>query len=274
MEPKNMTPKSGVKRSLGAKGWVPGQKGSWGIALLPLLLGCWLAGWHPLFALLIPAWFSAFAFFQVFEKWMKAPSSRRSSLQPAFATWTGLTALLGIPLLVVAPRLLAWAPFFAPLVALALWGVSRGHDRAIATRFSSVLASTLMTPVAASLSLDVYPTNTELGFAWVSFGVLSAYFIACVPYVRSLIRGRKNPRPWIIAGGVLHLLALVGVCCAVWANLLGWSSIVLWVALLARSLIVPLWQARRAKPIPVIVLGRSEIVWSLLVIASLTIPLI
>lgn len=125
---------------------------------------------------------------------MKAPSSRRSSLKPAFVTWTGLTALLGIPLLIMAPRLLAWAPFFAPLVAVTLWEVSHGHDRAIATRFSSVLAPTLMTPVAASLSLDVYPTHTELGFAWVSFGVLSAYFIACVPYVRSLIRGQK-PAP-------------------------------------------------------------------------------
>lgn len=55
MEPQNVTPKTGVKRALGAKGWVPVQKGAWGIALLPLLLGCWLVGWHPLFTLLIPA---------------------------------------------------------------------------------------------------------------------------------------------------------------------------------------------------------------------------
>ena len=66
MEPQNITPKSGVKRSLGARGWVPGQKGAWGIALIPLLLGCWLAGWLPLFALLIPAWLSAFASFSSF----------------------------------------------------------------------------------------------------------------------------------------------------------------------------------------------------------------
>ncbi|WP_034285041.1 YwiC-like family protein [Schaalia suimastitidis] len=238
--------------SLRAHGWVPDQHGAWPMALLPILFGIAEAGlgaWH---LVLLVAWLSAFAFFHAFELWAKTAPRRRHRIRAALVTWGILTFLSGVPLLLWRPSLWAWAPLFAPLLAVAGWGIWRRHSRALSVRVTTILASCLMTPVA-------YGSGYGTRETWLIAAFLCAYFLGTVPYVRSLIRGRRDIR-WVYAAVIWHVVVTVAMTMAWSLGQVHWSAPAVWLLLSGRSLVVPLYQKRREVPLRPAVIGIIELV--------------
>lgn len=258
------------------------------MALLPLFLGIIEGGARPVHALLASAWLAAFLFFNAVERWAKTPQNRRSRVLPAVGVWATVSLGLGVPLLVIEPVLFVWFPFFAPLVVVTFVEIFRRHERALLTRVATVLASSLMLPVAWSVSrsyssghtnakpaegplCDVWlsltgitaPVSTGWAHTWIIGAVLSAYFLGTIPFVRSLIRGRHDLR-WVWASVLWYSLSGVALAFGVSSGELHWLLLPTWGALTLRALWMPVWQAHH-RPIRPAVIGVTEIVWCFLV---------
>lgn len=256
-------------RSLTVQGWVQDQHGAWPMAIIPIVMGSSIGGWLPIHGLLFISWFSGFHAFHAATLWAKARSSstRRKRYIPALNTWLSLT-LLSLALLIASiPLILWWTPLFAPLITVAAWESWRKNDRSLAARMSTIIASTLTLPLAAwvsevsqqylSASLPdsawsafvtalSFPQTSAAGYSvWTISFLIGAYFLASVPYVRSLIRGRNDHRWWI--GSVsCHLIVAILVT---GGGFLGYApvsplAIFLWWLLTTRSFLVP-WLQRR-----------------------------
>lgn len=282
-------------RSLTAAGWIQDQHGAWPMALLPVVLGSFLLGAHEAHVLLFITWLSGFHVFNVLTLWAKVRSNakRRNALRPAFAFWTILTVVSGLGLLFLIPSLLWWAPFFAPLVSIALWESWKKNDRGILARITTILASSLMLPVATSIS-EIYaaaPTSSWIAplMSWADFLsllsfpftqarghdvwtmtlLLCAYFLCTIPYVRSLIRGRRDRR-WLYASVGSHLGVAV-VCTAGLLLSAPWASLfltLLWWVLAARAAVIPVLQKRGVRIRPVHI-GVGEFVSTALMLAAI-----
>ncbi|MDO4260126.1 MAG: YwiC-like family protein [Actinomycetaceae bacterium] len=295
--------KSGSTRSLMKNGWIPDQHGAWPMAIIPAILGATLGGWQPIHGLLIASWLSGFLFFNAVELYAKSSRRRRPRLYPALGTWLIISCLLGYFLLSQAPYLLVWIPFFAPLVAVAFIEVFRGNERSLVSRTVTILASTLMTPVAFTLSfwwhnfaasiflpmpgaIDHIFSSPDwignwlyiMGFlpqmqplwakVWVTTGVLAAYFLGTVPLVRSLIRGRSNMR-WVWGSVLWYMLTGVGVTFGAMDGFIHWALIAVWGGLSIRGAAMPWWQ-RTHKPFKPIQIGLAEMAWCGIIAALLT----
>lgn len=247
------------------------------MALLPLLLGAFLAGWTGVHLVLFFAWFAGFHFFNAATLFLKGRRSARirTRLFPALIFWAVTAALLGIVLIVWHPQLLTWIPAFAPLVAIAFIEAWRRQERSIPARVSTILASSLMLPLAYWLGVDT-PSLTTLVDAhwipiWVTTGILAAYFIGTVPYVRSLIRG-KNDHRWVWAATAWHVCCIFVLMGAAAYALTSWWMVALWFMLAARCLLVPLLQRRGTEIRPALI-GMSEFVATAVLTALLLISL-
>lgn len=247
------------------------------MALLPLLLGAFLAGWTGVHLVLFFAWFAGFHFFNAATLFLKGRRSARirTRLFPALIFWAVTAALLGIVLIVWHPQLLTWIPAFAPLVAIAFIEAWRRQERSMPARVSTILASSLMLPLAYWLGVDT-PSLTTLVDAhwtpiWVTTGILAAYFIGTVPYVRSLIRG-KNDHRWVWAATAWHVCCIFVLMGAAAYGLTSWWMVALWGILAARCLLVPLLQRRGTEIRPALI-GMSEFVATAVLTALLLISL-
>ncbi|WP_175957334.1 YwiC-like family protein [Schaalia sp. Marseille-Q2122] len=274
--PKSPSPRTSRLRSLTQHGWIQDQHGAWPMALLPLLLGASLAGWQWAHLLLLLAWFAGFHFFNAATLFLKGRRSSRirKRLTPALVTWGATSALLGLSLIAWYPLLLTWTPAFAPLVAVAFIEAWRRKERSIAARISTILASSLMLPLAYWLGVGTPGMGDVLSASrlhiWVTTGILAAYFVGTVPYVRSLIRG-KNDHRWVWAATAWHALSTLALVGAAAYGLASWWMVALWVVLTARCLLVPMLQRRGADIRPAII-GISEFVATALLTALLLLP--
>lgn len=102
---------------------------------------------------------------------------------------------------------------------------------------------------------------------WVLAAVCTAYFLGTVPYVRSLIRGRREIR-WVALALLWHVAAGVGMVWACVHGFLTWVFLPLWVALLIRAGLLPWWQRHRGNVRPAII-GMIETLASLAVTVML-----
>ncbi len=163
------------------------------MALLPLLLGAFLAGWTGVHLVLFFAWFAGFHFFNAATLFLKGRRSARirTRLFPALIFWAVTAALLGIVLIVWHPQLLTWIPAFAPLVAIAFIEAWRRQERSMPARVSTILASSLMLPLAYWLGVDTPSLTTLVGAhwtpIWVTTVILAAYFIGTTILASSLM---------------------------------------------------------------------------------------
>lgn len=282
-------------RSLTATGWIQDQHGAWPMALLPVGIGSFISSTHETHALLFFAWLSGFHVFNVLTLWAKVRShaKRRNALRPALIFWTALAAFSGAGLLFSIPSLLWWAPFFAPLIGIAVWESWKKNDRGILARVTTILASTLMLPVAASiseiyatassswlfvplmswadfLSLLSFPYTQAHGYdVWTMTILLCVYFLCTVPYVRSLIRGRRDRR-WAQASVGAHLL-VAGACTVGLLLSAPWSGVfltLLWWVLAVRAGAIPIIQKRGIRIRPVHI-GVGEFVATALMVAAI-----
>lgn len=282
-------------RYLTSHGWLQDQHGAWPMALLPIILGSLIGGWTLAHTALFVAWFAGFHVFNAATLWAKARSrvSRRRQYEKALLTWLAVAGFFGVIVLVSVPAVLWWVPFFVPLIAGAGWEAWQKNERALLARVTTILASTLMLPLAVWLSEAAADPSPFEGFgSWSAFAdslsltssyeagyrvwpmaiLLGAYFLATVPYVRCLIRGRRDRR-WFVGSVLFHLLIAVTVT-ILWAG--GWAEaalttlpmVALWWVLTARAYLVPVAQQRGARVRPGHI-GAGEFVLTAVLVAVL-----
>ena len=182
-------------RELQRKGWISDQHGAWTMMALPPLLGWALSltfVW--MVVLMLVAWAMAFQMFSAVCLWVKTPTKRRGRIVPAILTYSVLAAIPGITLLAMRPQLLWWAIVFAPLASSALFLVWKGRERSLGARAASILAGGIMGPVAFALATADGSPAAVTPHAWAACTVFTLHYVGTVPLVRSMIRGRKDPR--------------------------------------------------------------------------------
>ena len=259
-------------RALQRNGWISDQHGAWTMMAFPPLLGWALSfSFSWVIVLMLVAWAMAFQMFSAVCLWVKTPSKRRSRVLPAVITYGILAAIPGATLLAARPQLLWWAIAFAPLASSALYLVWKGRERSLSARAASILAGNIMGPVAFSLAIaDGSPAAVTL-HAWATCAAFGLHYIGTVPLVRSMIRGRKDPR-WAVGSTLLHAAFTLCAAVAWWFGALTIWPVLMWACLTARAWVMPTLNRTRARPFSPKMIGLSELGWSILLIASLLIP--
>lgn len=224
---------------------------------LPVFVGVWLAGpdWSHL--PLAAFWLVGYLAYHATGRWLRA--RRRQRDLPPVVVYTSAAVPLGLLTLAAAPHLVRWLPVFLPLLAASIWLTLRGAERSLANDAVTVVAACLMTPVA----FDAGDGN-EWAASWVAFGVLTAYFLGTVLYVKTMIRERG--RAGYLRASVAYHLAGVLVAGVLVAT--GWQSgwlVAVWLVLAARAGLGPAMNRRRDRPLRPVVVGVGEIVASVLV---------
>lgn len=259
-------------RELQRHGWLSDQHGAWTMMAFPPLLGWALSltfSW--LVVLMLVAWAMAFQMFSAVCLWVKTPAKRRGRIVPAIVTYGILTAIPGITLLAMRPQLLWWAFAFAPLASSAIFLVWMGRERSLAARAASILAGSIMGPVAFSLATADGSPAAVSAHAWAACAVFALHYIGTVPLVRSMIRGRKDPR-WAMGAALYHAACTLAVFAAWWFGALSiWPGLV-WLVLTARAWGMPTLSRTRKRPLSPKLIGFTEIGWALLLLAALLVP--
>ncbi|MFC0647298.1 YwiC-like family protein [Cellulomonas phragmiteti] len=233
-------------------GWVPRQHGAWAMVLVPPLVGGALGGWSWRHVLLVDAWLVGYLAYHAAGLWLR--SGRRPRYRAPVVVYGAAGAALLGALLAVAPRLLVWAPAFALLLTASLVASRRRADRSWGNDAVTVVAAALLTPVAAALgTAAARPVDV-----WTATAVLAAYFLGTVPYVKSLIRERDDPR---VRRASVAYHVLVAALLALVGPLLGAVGVLL----VARAVVVP-WRWPRARPAAI---GAGEVLATLVVTTAL-----
>lgn len=235
------------------------------MTFVPLIVGIVLG--HPSWwqGLLTLTWTAAFFSFHAFGLWVKARCRRRYRT-PTF-TYGALAGAGALTLVVKYPHLLWWALPFTALFGVVVVQLLRRNDRSLSARISEILASSLMLPVANSLGSA--PASAK---AVVTATILvAAYFIGTVPYVKTLIRERTS-NGWLHASITYHVLGVVITAGCAFMGLLNVFIPIVWLVLLIRAYLYPLWSRRREAagegPLPPVIIGVSEFGFCALVLIS------
>ena len=285
-------PQKPKKRRRGKRGWVPNYHGAWGMLVLPAVVGIVVGGWSWMDAVVLPAWWSAYFSYWVLTQWLRTRSPRkRAPLRTPLAVYSAITLILALISLARAPYLVGWGLLLVPLAAVAVHQSWRGKERSLLSGSVTTLAASLMALVVYDLGtggrggwLGLGPEASELRgqslngsltgwpWMWLLTGFLAAYFVGAVPYVKTMIRRRGDPRMIIGSIGFHAVVTAAALGCAV-AGLMSGVHALVWVLLLLRAVALPMLQRRRMdsgqKLVPVKLVGRLEVVASLLVLLGL-----
>lgn len=186
------------KRRRRSPGWVPDQHGAWAMLAVPLLVGVVLGGPTWTHLPLAVTWFAGYFAFFAAGLWFK--SRFKAKYVPPLRTYALIAGVIGVVTLVLLPRLIWWAPVFAPLLAVSLWSSYQRKERGLRNDFVTVVAACLMVAVAASAGSGASPGP----LIWCAAAVLFAYFFGTVLYVKTMIRERGS-RAYLLASVGYHL---------------------------------------------------------------------
>ena len=262
--------------------------------VLPPMVGWVVGGFSWVNLLFLPAWWGAYLTYWSWSQWLRTRSARRRALiLMPLLVYTGWTALLALITLLAAPYLVQWAVPLAPLFAIAVHQVWRGHKRSLLSGLSTTAAASLMAAVTYCLAvrgaggfLGLAGTNglpgaspngalTGWQWMWLVTGLTAAYFCGTVPYIKSMIRERFNYR--LLAGEVAAHAVMAAV--TIWlasGGYLPWAHAVLWVVLAVRSLVMPLWQwnlvRTRHRPLRPGTMGLVEVVMCVAFLLTVATP--
>ena len=281
-----------IRRQPGRRAWVPNQHGAWAMLIVPPMVGWVVGGWSWLNLLLLPAWLNGYLTYWAWSQWLRTRSARkRALLIPPMLVYTGLTAGLGLLTIVLAPYLLQWAVPIAPLLGIAAHEVWRGRERSLASGLSTTTAASLMAGItyqlavqgrggflgtgAEATALAGSSPNGELtgwAWSWVATALMAAYFCGTVPYVKTMIRERFNT-VLLVATTAAHVLVAGASFWLASNGEVSWTVAVVWVALVVRTVVMPLrqWHLARVihRPMRPKVVGLTELVFCVLVTVSL-----
>lgn len=236
---------------------------------IPLLIGIAIAGPAPIHIPLMLAWVAAFMAFQAGSVWLKSRRAKR--FRTPLLTYATLAVPPGVVLLMMRPELLWWVIPFAPLVAIAVWAAWTRNDRGLANDIATILATSLMIPVAYHSVHQ--PDDATWPWVWIVTAVVAAAFLGTIPHVKALIRERNNPAYARFSIGYHLVFAIVVVILTALgvfdrALLDGWILALTWVLLAARAYWMPRHQKRVALYTPMQI-GVVELVLSILLALAL-----
>ncbi|QGU05133.1 YwiC-like family protein [Corynebacterium comes] len=284
---KQKAPAGKARRRRGISPWVPNQHGAWAMLISPAVLGliAGLVAWVRsdgsalsllVFLAVLVAWFFGYFAFFAFGLAVKArnPQRRARYLRPVYVY--GAVSLAGIAVALLAqPQLLWWALPFAPLVIVAVGETVAGRSRSTLSGVSTTIASALLYPALVGVGSGSGAGSVGV-VAWTGMLFLAAYFSGTIPFVKSMIRERNNPR-YLTGSIIYHVLAVLFVLGLVLLAPVGWAAGVLMVAtaLLAlfRAVYVPVasrggadWNARRLgmAEVPVLLVACAGVLATLL----------
>lgn len=187
------------RRRRPGQGWVPRQHGAWAMLLLPLVVGAGHAGWRPWHALLAGAWLVGYLAFAAAGLWLRARRSAR--YRSPVLVYGGVAAALTLATVALEPDVVAWAPVYAPLLAVSLWCSWRRADRSLLNDTVTVVAACLVAAVAHATT----PWSVPL-VGWQDAAVLLAYLLGTVLYVKTMIRARGDAA-MLLASRAYHVVA-------------------------------------------------------------------
>lgn len=196
-------------------GWVPQQHGAWAMLVVPYLLGAIglvrSGGTGPrewvVLPLLFVTWMIGYFTFNAATLWLKARPRRRPAFVRPILTYGAVTAVAGLAVLALAPRLLWWAPVYGLLTGVTFLLVHRGDERSVPSGLLTTAAASLM-----AATTQAWTPAEATADHWALAGVCGTYFFGTVLYVKTLIRERGKPA-WVWVSGAYHL-ALVAACAA------------------------------------------------------------
>ena len=268
--PHTQTPRPGARPTT-ARDWIPDQPGAWTMALSPALAGMIVGGPNLTTLWLLVAWTLCYCVQFTASRWFTSRFARRY-LPPA-ATYSAALVIVGLPFLIVHPRVLWWAPLYVVLAALSFAAAWMRRERTLWGNAVAIVAACSMAMVVASFGAHAagaaHPALANGGpaaavtFLLVQFG--------SVLFVKTMIRERGK-RAYLLASWGWHA-ALLAVTAGLWGVMgfgpLSAMPMILCVWLLARAVALPLIaRRRRLKPI---VAGVVEIVSSLLAFAAVVV---
>lgn len=215
---------------------------------MPLLVGVLAAGPAWVDLPLTAFWFAGYLAFNATGLWLK--SGRRQRYLPPVRAYALLAAALGALTLALDPGLVVWVPLFVVPLAVGLVASARRDDRSLWSGVATSAGSSLMVLVAYDAG-----GGTDWARAWTLTGIVAAYLVGTVLYVKSMIRERDDQRfQWLSA--LAHAAATVAM---VWVS--PWL-VAVFALLTIRAAVLP---AYRVSPK---VLGLGEIVATVVVAAT------
>ncbi|MCG8348703.1 MAG: YwiC-like family protein [Chloroflexales bacterium] len=242
---------------------LPAEHGSWGLTLEPMLLGLLVA----------PSWagfgFAIGAFGLFLLRWpLKVAQTswrqKRLTRMTLALRFVALYALLALGGLLAGVGQVGWRPLW-PLLAAAPFGLI--FYRYDTQNRSRSWQAELAGPVAFSATATVIAlaAGWALAPALALWAVLVARAAPSILYVRArlrLDRGRPH-QPAIVLS--THVVALAAVSWLIWLGWLPWLTLGVFVLLLVRAVG---GLSRYRRPVPVKVIGFSELGWGLLTVLA------
>ena len=226
--------------------WVPNQHGAWAMLAGPLLVGILAGGPAWVHLPLTVTWFLGYFAFFAAGLWLK--SGRKARFRPPVVVYSLACIPPAVAVLLMEPGLLRWVPAFAPLLITGLVLAAERKDRSLASGLATTAAASLMTAVA----YDAGPGD-DWSLAWVLTGVMAAYYVGTLLYVKTMIRERGN-RAYEVASVAWHAVAAVLLAAVSW-----------WLAAVFALLTVRAYAAPRLRLTPKQV-GIGELVLNVLLV--------
>jgi hypothetical protein len=247
-----------------ARLWLPHQHGAWAMLALPILVGIAASRFVPGQLLLAAAAVAGYLTSAALQAWLRA--RRRPSYIPSIVAYGAATALLGVLLVVLEPRLVVAAIVVVPAGAVTLAVARPGTPRELAVSLSQVAQASVLVPAAMLLAGET--SGWVLGAAT---AIAAAEMAGSVLAVRSVIRERDN------AGFAARSVGFHAAITLAAAAFLPWSYTALGAFLTVRAAALPLARRRLASSGPGLRpahVGLVEAVASIALVAvTLAVPL-
>src|ERR1035437_6113901 len=128
-----------------ARLWVPHQRGAWAMLALPILVGIVASRFVPGQLLLAATAVAAYLASATLQAWLRA--RRRPSYVLSIAAYGAATALLGIPLLMLEPRLIVAVIIVVPAGALTLATARPGTPRELVLSLAHVAQASVLAQI-------------------------------------------------------------------------------------------------------------------------------
>lgn len=219
---------------------------------VPILLGTFAPQQSPLkwqqFTLLV-FWF--LGYFAYFAGTIYLKTHFRRALRP-FLSYSVFSIIFGIFTLWGNWYLLLWIPVFIPLLLISFWATYSHHERSFGNDLVTVIATSLMLPVAFQLGNPQFTITTFPSIVWISTIAIASYFIGTIFYVKTNIRER-NSNIWLIFSFLFHifcgsLMCYIAVSIPEFNSvsvsisvILRWIFILIWLVITIRAILVPLY---------------------------------
>ncbi|AOZ71966.1 hypothetical protein BK816_00550 [Boudabousia tangfeifanii] len=279
---------------------MPNEHGAWAMIITPWLTGLTLSHWTLAQGWLLLASLSGLGAYHTLTVYVR--SRNPQPIKQPLGTYTTITILGLLAAAITQPALIWWTPI-ALLLVVPIQQALIKKDRDLPARTLITLTAVMLLPITYDLGWQTprpqnpnlpqllapglnpnqpnigwalnpqgipnptplwhHPTQGGWKYIWILTIIYALYFIGTTPYVKSLIRGRRNPA-WRTTTTGYHLGAgviIIGTITSGWASL---TMIPLWTIIILRAITIPQLNQKRInqkkKPIRPAPIGILEII--------------